>query len=243
MRQRIYLSRTRLSDFREGTASQGFLRQVHVTEAAPATSGRGGAPTHELRQEQNAALRQVVDNIERSARGFDAADVTSGEWVHFRTRLTSASIDLGEWGHERLTGVELMVFWTPEELRDSPERLVLVALPDGLLDDEFWPYELSRPSSTDGHLLGLLPSLAELVHSDGDIGVDVAGRMPILEELAILDQARRESEHEPARIYSGYARVMVNAAERSWGRARARGNRAIVASPLYVEQQTDPYQF
>lgn len=242
MPERIYLSQSRLADFRDGTANQGFLRQVHVSQAAaPMTSGRGGAPTHELRKEQNAALRQVVDNIERSARGFDAKDVAPGEWVHFSTSLTSASVDLGEWGHERLAGVELMVFWTPDDLPGRPERLVLVALPDGLLGDEFWPYELRRPSSTEGHLLGLLPSLAELAHSDGDIGADVAGRMPILDELALLDQARREGESEAPRTHSGYARVLVNVAERSWGRARSLGNRAIVASPLYVEQQADPY--
>lgn len=242
MPERIYLSQRRLADFRDGTANQGFLRQVHVAEAgAPRSTGRGGAPTHELRQQENAALRQVVDNIERSARGFDAKDVTPGEWVHFRTSLTSASIDLGEWGHERLAGTELLVYWTPDDLPGQPERLVLLAMPDGLLDDEFWPYELRSPDSADGHLLGMLPSLAELARSDGDIGADVAGRMPVLDELAMLDQARRESESEPPRIYSGYARVLVNAAERSWGRARSLGKRAIVASPLYVEQQPGAY--
>ena len=242
MPERIYLSQRRLADFRDGTANQGFLRQVHVTEAAaPSSSGRGGAPTHELRKEQNAALRQVVDNIERSARNFDARDVAPGEWVHFRTSLTSASVDLGDWGHERLAGVELMVFWTPDDIAGRPERLVLVARPDGLLDDDFWPYELPRPSSAQGHLLGLLPSLAELVMSDGDIGADVAGRMPILDEVALLDQASRESESEAPRTYSGYARVLVSVAQRSWGRTRSLGNRAIVASPLYIEHEAGPY--
>ena len=236
MPERIYLSQTRLADFRTGTANQGFLRQVHVAEAAPAAAGRGRAPTHDMREERNAALRQVVDNIERSARSFDAEDVAPGEWVHFHTSLTSASIDLGDWGHERLTGFELMVFWTPDDLPGRRERLLLLALPDGLLDDEFWPYELRRPVSSQEHLLGLLPSLAELARSDGDIGADVAGRMPILDELALLDQARREAESEAPRTYSGYARVLVNAAERSWGRARSQGNRTIVGSPLYVEQ-------
>ncbi len=242
MSERIYLSQRRLADFRGGTAGQGFLRQVHVAEAAaPTASGRGGAPTHELRQEQNAALRQVIDNIERSARGFDAGDVTPGEWVHFRTPLASASIDLGEWGHERLSGVELVVYWTPKELSDRPERLVLLGLPEGLLDDEFWPYEMRRPSSTEGHLLGLLPSLAELARTDGDIAADVAGRMPLLDELALLDQARAEGEYEPPGTDNGYARVLANIAERSWGRARAGSRRAIVASPLYVEQRSDAY--
>lgn len=241
MPERIYLSQRRLADFRDGTANQGFLRQVHVAEAAPAASGRGGAPTHELRQEQNATLRQVVDNIERSARSFDAKDVMPGEWVHFRTPLSSASIDLGDWGHERLAGVELLVYWSPDELAAGPERLVLLALPEGLLDEEYWPYELRRPGSTQEHLLGLLPSLAELARSDGDIGADVAGRLPVLEELALLDQARRESEYEAPRTYSGYARVLVNIAERSWGRARSHSRRAIVASPLYVEQSADLY--
>lgn len=242
MPERIYLSQRRLADFRDGTANQGFLRQVHVAEAsAPITTVRGGAPSHELRKEQNAALRQVVDNIERSARSFDAEDVAPGEWVHFSRSLTSASVDLGEWGHERLADVELMVFWTPDDVAGRLERLVLVALPDGLLDDEFWPYELRRPTSTDGHLLGLLPSLAELAHSDGDVGADAAGRMLVLDELALLDQARRESESGPPRTYSGYARVLVNAAQRSWGRARSRGIRAIVASPLYVEQQSESF--
>ncbi|HTK65479.1 MAG TPA: SAVMC3_10250 family protein [Pseudonocardia sp.] len=237
MAERIYLSQRRLADFRDGTANQGFLRQVHVAEAAaPVASGRGGAPTHELRQEQNAALRQVVANVERSARSFDAKDVTPGEWVHFRTPLTSASIDLGEWGHERLAGMELMVYWTPDELSTGLERLVLLAQPEGLLDDEYWPYELHRPASTREHLLGLLPSLSELAQTHGEIAADVAGRMPILEELALLDQARAESEYEAPRIHSGYARVLANIAERSWGRARARSRRAIVASPLYVEQ-------
>lgn len=241
MSERIYLSQRRLADFRDGTGNQGFLRQVHIAEAA-ASIGRGGAaPTHELRKEQNAALRQVVANIERSARGFDAKDVTPGEWVHFRTSLTSASIDLGDWGHERLAGVELLAYWTPDELGQGPERLLLVARPDGLLDDEFWPYELRRPASTEAHLLGLLPSLAELALSDGDIGADVAGRMPVLEELALLDQALTESDSEAPRIYSGYARVLVNSAARSWGRARSGGKRAIVASPLYVEHPADPY--
>jgi hypothetical protein len=239
--ERIYLSQRRLADFRGGATNQGFLRQVHVAEAAPAAAGRGRAPTHELRKEQNAALRQVVDNIERSARSFDARDVTPGEWVHFRTLLTSASIDLGEWGHERLAGVELLVYWTPCDLAGRLERLVLLALPDGLLDDEYWPYELRRPASTEGHLLGLLPSLSELARSDGDIGADVAGRMPILDELALLDQARGESESEAPRTYNGYARVLVNAAERTWGRARSQGRRAIVASPLYVEEQAGPH--
>lgn len=236
MPERIYLSQRRLADFRSGS-HQGFLRQVHVAEAAaPATSGRGRAPTHEMREERNAALRQVVDNIERSARGFDAGDVAQGEWVHFHTSLVSASVDLGDWGHERLSGVELIVFWTPEDLPGRRERLLLLGSPDGLLDDEFWPYELPRPASSEGHLLGLLPSLAELTRSDGDIGADVAGRMPVLEELALLDQARREAEPEAPRTYSGYARVLVNLAERSWGRARAQARRAVVASPLYVEQ-------
>ena len=35
--------------------------------------------------------------------------------------------------------------------------------------------------------------------------------------------------------------VLVNVAEHSWGRARSHGNRAIVASPLYVEQLADSY--
>jgi hypothetical protein len=235
--ERIYLSQRRLADFRTGAANQGFLRQVHVAQAAaPANSGGGRPPTHDMREERNSALRQVVDNIERSARSFDAADVTPGEWVHFHTALTSVSLDLGDWGHERLAGVELMAFCTPDERR---ERLLLLALPDGLLDDEYWPYELPRPASAVGNLLGLLPSLAELTHSDGDIGALVAGRMPILEELALLDEARREAESEAPRIYSGYARVLVNAAERSWGRARSQANRVIVASPLYIEQHTD----
>ncbi|BAU85133.1 hypothetical protein SLA_4245 [Streptomyces laurentii] len=243
MRELIYLSESKLAQFRENERPRRRWRRRISELGATAPLGLGelqftlaDAPQGHPNLER--VLRHLKSLTPKPAE-YSEASPDAGQWVKFKTRMNyqivrptiRASDDNGEHFREHPIGQEAVVFWEPhsrlEPWSSSKPRLVLHGSPEhllGLAAASSGPTDLSAPPSLGLGFMSLLYGM--------QLGMD-----PRLEEALgnLLNQLDGRFPPHAAGLFTGYARVTFGLEVPFSAGEGSAIVRTMVASPLYVE--------
>ncbi|MFC8819092.1 SAVMC3_10250 family protein [Streptomyces rochei] len=242
MRELIYLSDRKLSQFRENESPRRRWRRRRVSElgaAAPfglgelqfaLTDAPQGRPTLER------VLRHLESTSPKPAE-YSEVSPDAGRWVKFKTRMSYQLVrpTTGDWSNdgeaiERPVGPDAVVFWEPhsrvEPWSGAKPRLVLHGSPEHLLGPTApaEPRDLSIDRSYPPGFMDLL--YGNRPHNGESPGAALAD---------LLHQLDGRSTPQAAGLFTGYARVTFGLEVPFSIGGRRATTRALVASPLYVE--------
>lgn len=244
MRELVYLSHRKLSQFQPERRRGGIFRRITGASAkAPLTLGELSVTFESSNARSIPHLDEVLKELDTRRRGvqwYGSEDVRAGDWMQFEALLTYAVV--GE-DQDLDAGDRPLLFWEPvpppEEFgRQLPPpgstgpHLLLHASPDGLVGRLSPGDEQDNLSEPDG----IVRALRHLRHADDSGNAEALAGADWI--YGIGEIVRYLDFHFPSFMASwlaGYARVTGIIPARDELRADY-----ILASPLYVERVSEP---
>lgn len=239
MRELVYLSKRKLSQFHVGARRGFFSRITGFGAKAPLSMGEVSVTLTQVAQKELPELEAVIDaieSIERGAQWVDSENLEVGDWLTFDAKLNYAV-------HGEQGGGPLL-FWEPLEEEEKANvhpwppimrrTLLLHGSVDGLLGGQASETDMSKTRLSMSDARPLFVALKRLAGSENVLGPQAPDRWQYA--LANLrSHLDREYPSFMASWLAGYARVtaLLPPSER-------RPTGYVLATPLYVERVPAP---
>jgi hypothetical protein len=240
MRELVYLSLRKLSQFQPERPRGRFLRRITgVGATAPLSLGEisltlAGPDTQSIPH-----LDEVLEELDKRRRGvqwYEDEAVQVGDWVQFEARMNYAAVS-----EPHLTDGAPLLFWEPK-LNHSDDgstgqtsALLLHASPDGLVGNSAGV--TGGVAENMSGVSQLIRALERLSGSDEPLGAEsrLDNRMWVYVLSNIVRKLDRDYPSFTASWLAGYARItgIISPGENYRGSY-------MLATPLYVERVSEP---
>lgn len=236
MRELVYLSQRKLSQFQPERPRGGFLSRITgVGAKAPLSMGEVSLTLAASTTQSVPQLDKVLDELNNRVRGvqwYEDGNIRVGDWTQFEALMNYAVVE-----EPGLPDDAPLLFWEPQPKNpgDAPTgpSLLLHASSDGLVGNPAGVSGGISESMSDPR--SLAKALRQLRHSDDPLSAQSS-----LEDrqwvYALANIRHRLDEDYPAFMaswFAGYARIigiLPPSAPESY----------ILATPLYVERVSKP---
>jgi hypothetical protein len=240
MRELVYLSLRKLSQFQPERPRGRFLRRITgVGATAPLSLGEisltlAGPDTQSIPH-----LDEVLEELDKRRRGvqwYEDEAVRVGDWVQFEARMNYAVVS-----EPHLTDAAPLLFWEPKRDRSDDgstgqtSALLLHASPDGLV---------GNPAGVTGGVADSMSGIGQLIRalerlsgSDEPLSAEprLDNRMWVYTLSKIARKLDRDYPSFTASWLAGYARITGIIPPGQIYRGSY-----ILATPLYVERVSEP---
>jgi hypothetical protein len=256
VREFIYLSKRKLSQFADDKPRWGFFRRIrNFGVTAPLSLGGVNISLSEPGKADFQLFERVRARIQVDAEWYEnTSKVSPGSWVQFEARMNYAATSMHR--NQLLPGSDgPLIFWTPSPtINQSTVQICLHATADGLLGEypeifvENRIDSNGRPDRNDNFQLRgpftSSPAFFQIIQrlQKGAEGIDSPGRSKSLDRSAgeVLGEALTWLGYcvppYAASWMTGLARVTAIINDRRHDRA----TQWLVASPLHVERVQEP---